>query len=136
SGFDPAHDMHASPEFRFMFRESGRGAVDDGPDQDWVETYHRLLCAALTTACEGIRAPWLLQSGGKDSTPLAIAAAEARPDTCCITYLGGNEENEVASAHLVATQLGLKHQTLVCDPGRAYDRYLACIDRMPLLTAD
>lgn len=136
SGFDPAHDMHASPEFRFMFRESGRRAADDGPDQDWVEIYHRLLCEALANACERIGSPWLLQSGGKDSTPLAIAAAEVRPDTRCITYLGGREENEVASAHLVASQLGLEHHTLVCDPGRAYDRYLASIARMPLLTAD
>ncbi len=136
SGFDPAHDMHAAPEFRFMFRESGRTVADDAPDQDWVETYHRLLCAALSSACEHIRAPWLLQSGGKDSTPLAIAAAEVRPDTRCITYLGGNEENEVESARLVASQLGLQHHVLVCDPGRAYDRYLACVGRMPLLTGD
>jgi hypothetical protein len=136
SGFDPAHDMHASPEFRFMFRESGRSAAGNAAEQDWVKIYHRLLCDALSAACEGIRSPWLLQSGGKDSTPLAIVAAEVRPDTRCITYLGGSEENEVASAHLVASQLGLEHHTLVCDPGRAYDRYLAVIHRMPLLTAD
>ena len=83
-----------------------------------------------------MRSPWLLQSGGKDSTPLAIAASEVRPDTTCITYLGSSEENEVASARFVASQLGLRHETLVCDPGRAYDRYLAVVGRMPLLTAD
>jgi asparagine synthetase B (glutamine-hydrolysing) len=80
--------------------------------------------------------PWLLQSGGKDSTTLAIAAAEARPDTICITYLGGREENEIASARAVATTLGLRHEVLLCDVGRAYDRYLAMLPKMPLLTAD
>ena len=83
-----------------------------------------------------MRSPWLLQSGGKDSTSLAIAAADTRPDTTCITYLGGREENEVESARSVARALGLKHEVLVCDPGRAYDRYLGLIDSMPLLTAD
>ena len=36
----------------------------------------------------------------------AIALADARPDTTCITYLGGVEENEVDSAKVVATTLG------------------------------
>jgi len=136
-GFDPRQDMRAAPEFHFKFRESGRGSaceVDNG--QDWVATYHRLLCDAVASACADIRSPWLLQSGGKDSTTLAIAAADARPDTTCITYLGGREENEVASARFVARTLGLRHEALVCDPGRAYDRYLAAIPRMPMVTAD
>jgi asparagine synthetase B (glutamine-hydrolysing) len=77
-----------------------------------------------------------LQSGGKDSTTLAIAIADARPDTTCITYLGGREEDEVASARRVAATLGLRHEQLVCDPGRAYDRYLDIVPRMPLLCAD
>ena len=81
-------------------------------------------------------APWMLQSGGKDSTSLAIAAAQACPQTTCITYLGGFEENEVESARSVARKLGLRHEALVCDPVRAYDRYLAMVPRMPLLTAD
>ena len=134
-GFDPAQDMQVEPTFRFGFRDSGKSRErDDG--QDWVGAYHRRLCEAYMRACETIRAPWLLQSGGKDSTPLAIVAAEARPDTTCITYLGGSEENEVGSASFVARTLGLRHETLVCDPGRAYDRYLASMPRMPLLTAD
>jgi asparagine synthetase B (glutamine-hydrolysing) len=83
-----------------------------------------------------MRAPWLLQSGGKDSTSLAIAISEARPDTTCLTYLGGTEEDEVASARAVAHQLGLRHEALTCNPGRAYDRYLAMVPRMPLLSAD
>ena len=134
-GFDPLEDMCASPEFRFAFRDSTRHDVED-TGQDWVGTYHRLLCDAVSRACASMRAPWLLQSGGKDSTPLAIVASEVRPDTTCITYLGGSEENEVASASFVARRLGLRHETLVCDPGRAYDRYLAIVHRMPLLTAD
>src|SRR5690606_40467860 len=73
---------------------------------------------------------------GKDSTSLAIAVAQARPDTRCLTYLGGREEDEVASARAVARQLGLRHEALVCDPGRAYERYLAMVPRMPLLSAD
>jgi asparagine synthetase B (glutamine-hydrolysing) len=137
-GFDPLHDMHVTPEFRYQFRDIGRsqaGAEAD-TDTDWVEEYHRLLCDAFAASCREIRSPWLLQSGGKDSTPLAIAAAEVRPETRCITYLGGSEENEVASASLVAKRLGLRHDVLVCDPGRAYDRYLQLLPRMPLLTAD
>ena len=135
-GFNPTQDMHAHPEFRFLFRDSEKRREHGEPETDWVGGYHRLLCNAMSNSCAGMRAPWLLQSAGKDSTPLAIAAAEVRPDTTCITYMGGSEEDEVASATFVASKLGLRHETLVCDPGRAYDRYLAIIDRMPLLTAD
>ena len=59
-----------------------------------------------------------------------------RPDTTCITYLGGEEENEVDSAQHVTRSLGLRHHALVCDPARAYQRYLELLPRMPLLTAD
>jgi asparagine synthetase B (glutamine-hydrolysing) len=139
-GFSPAQDMRVSPEFHFKFRDSGkRGETEDrhlDQDVDWVGTYHRLLCGAVAESTRDMAHPWLLQSGGKDSTTLAIAVADARPDTTCITYLGGREENEVDSAALVAQTLGLRHETLTCDPGRAYDRYLAIADRMPLLTAD
>ncbi|MFL6591310.1 MAG: asparagine synthase-related protein [Luteimonas sp.] len=134
-GFDPAQDMRIQPEFRFGFRDAGkRGRRDD--ETDWVGAYHQRLSDAYGRACSGMRSPWLLQSGGKDSTPLAIVAAEARPDTTCITYLGGSEENEIESAKFIARKLGLRHESLVCDPGRAYDRYLAHLGRMPLLTAD
>ena len=133
-GFDPRHDMHQAPRFRFDFHTRGKGESRD--PQDWIGTYHRLLCDAYRRACEDMRSPWLLQSGGKDSTQLAIIASEVRPDTTCITYLGGNEENEVDSASYVARELGLRHETLTCDPGRAYDRYLALVPKMPLLTAD
>jgi asparagine synthetase B (glutamine-hydrolysing) len=134
-GFDPALDMHVDPAFHFGFRESGKSKKrDDG--RDWVGEYHRRLCEAYERACNGMRSPWLLQSGGKDSTPLAIVAADVRPDTTCITYLGGREENEVASASFIARTLGLRHEALVCDPGRAYDRYLSHLRGMPLLTAD
>ena len=138
-GFSPSQDMQASPEFHFKFRDSGKRADTEGHpdhDMDWVGTYHRLLCEAVSESTRDIGSPWLLQSGGKDSTTLAIAVADARPDTTCITYLGGREENEVESATFVARTLGLRHETLMCDPGRAYDRYLAVADRMPLLTAD
>ncbi|GAB3093739.1 asparagine synthase-related protein [Lysobacter terrae] len=135
-GFDAKTDMRAAPNFRFLFRDRDRNRHQDGDAQDWVGTYHRLLCDAVTESCVDMRAPWLLQSGGKDSTTLAIAAAEARPDTVCITYLGGREEDEVASARLIAQTLGLRHESLVCDPGRAYDRYVAIAPQMPLLTAD
>jgi asparagine synthetase B (glutamine-hydrolysing) len=135
-GFDPKHDMHEGSEFRFLFRDSGKGEVRDGSRRDLVQTYHELLRDAVAASCRDMRAPWLLQSGGKDSTSIAITAAEVRPDTTCITYLGGREENEVASAGAVAKALGLRHEVLVCDPGRAYDRYLSIIDSMPLLTAD
>lgn len=135
-GFSPRADMRAAPEFHFKFRDTGSHPDRGEQDQDWVEAYHRLLCEAVATSCADMRTPWLLQSGGKDSSSLAIAVAEVRPDTACITYLGGREENEVASAQLVARTLGLRHEALVCDPGRAYDRYLDIVGRMPLLTAD
>ncbi|WP_159016119.1 asparagine synthase-related protein [Cognatiluteimonas profundi] len=135
-GFTPQQEMDSAPEFHFDFRHQGQSKAVDGGQQDWVGNYHRLLCEATARACEGMQSPWLLQSGGKDSTTLAIALAESRPDTTCITYLGGTEENEVASATHVAATLGLRHEQLVCDPGRAYDRYLDLIDRMPLLSAD
>lgn len=133
-GFDPRDDMHGAPEFQFPFHESGKRAVEG--EGDTVATYHRLLCEAFATSCAKMRAPWLLQSGGKDSTTLAIAAAETRPETVCMTYLGGHEEDETGSARAVARALGLRHEILVCDPGRAYDRYLAILPKMPLLTAD
>ena len=138
-GFDPAQDLHRQADYRLAYRASppplrpASDAVDEGV---LLDTYHRLLCDAVTRSTAGMRTPWLLQSGGKDSTSLAIAVAESRPQTTCLTYLGGREENEIASAHSVARQLGLRHEVLVCDPGRAYDRYLAMVPRMPLLSAD
>lgn len=135
-GFSALQDMHRNPEFRFRFRDINKNRRASSAQQDWIAEYHRLLCAAVDRSCADIRAPWLLQSGGKDSTPLAIAASEVRPETVCITYLGGREENEVESASFVARKLGLRHETLVCDPARAYDRYLALVPEMPLLTAD
>jgi hypothetical protein len=139
TGFDPSSDLHRHPVFRFPFRAThaaSRSPTDEASDASLVQTYHRLLCDAVRQSLAGIRSPWLLQSGGKDSTSMAIAVAETRPDTTCLTYLGGTEENEVASARFVARKLGLRHEVLVCDPGRAYDRYLAMLPRMPLLTAD
>lgn len=136
-GFDPSQDLFEEAHYEPIFRDSRHPHehVDDHR-HDWVGEYHERLCASLRTATETMRAPWLLQSGGKDSTSLAIAASDARPDTTCLTYLGGQEENEVDSARQVATQLGLRHEALVCDVDRAYDRYLALVPRMKLLTAD
>jgi asparagine synthetase B (glutamine-hydrolysing) len=135
-GFNPLQDMHERPEFHYRFRDINKIPEPRRDGLDWVAEYHRLLCGALARSCQDIASPWLLQSGGKDSTPLAIAASEVRPETTCITYLGGREEDEVASASFVARKLGLRHETLTCDPARAYDRYLAIVPRMPLLTAD
>ncbi len=138
-GFDPELDLHGAPEYRFAYRSSpapARPAEQDVDEDKLLQSYHRLLCEAVTRSTAGMSAPWLLQSGGKDSTSLAIAVAETRPDTCCLTYLGGREEDEVASARAVARQLGLRHEALVCKPARAYDRYLAMVPRLPLLSAD
>ena len=139
TGFDPTQDMHAGARFHYPFQAALAPAPpphSKTDDQSLLKTFHQLLCESITHATAGMRAPWFFQSGGKDSTSMAIALAEARPDTTCLTYLGGMEENEVASARFVARQLGLRHEALVCDPGRAYDRYLAVLPRMPLLTAD
>jgi hypothetical protein len=139
-GFDPQRgDLHEVPEYRFAYRSSPAPARPDetAVDEDTLlGTYHRLLCEAVARSTAGMRHPWMLQSGGKDSSSLAIAVAEARPETCCLTYLGGREEDEVESARWVAQQLGLRHEALVCRPGRAYDRYLAMVPHMPLLSAD
>lgn len=139
SGFDPSADLHSQPVFHFPFRAThagSRATAGKADDASLTQTYHRLLCDALRRSIADMRAPWLMQSGGKDSTSMAIALAEARPDAACLTYLGGSEENEVTSARFVARKLGLRHEVLVCNPGRAYDRYLAMLPRMPLLTAD
>ncbi|HEX5306315.1 MAG TPA: asparagine synthase-related protein [Dyella sp.] len=139
SGFESDQDLYAQPHFHFPYQSSNappRPTVAAADEPMLVERYHQLLCEAVARAGAGMRAPVLLQSGGKDSTSIAIALAEVRPDATCMTYLGGHEENEVESARHVARQLGLRHETLVCDPGRAYDRYLAMVPHMPLLTAD
>jgi asparagine synthetase B (glutamine-hydrolysing) len=139
SGFDPAQDMHADPQFHYPFQSAlakSRPPPESVDDDTLVQTYHRLLCEAVARSTANLRTPWLFQSGGKDSTSMAIAVADVRPDTTCLTYLGGKEENEIESARAVAKHLGLRHEALVCDPGRAYDRYLAMLPRMPLLTAD
>ncbi|HUA80504.1 MAG TPA: asparagine synthase-related protein [Dyella sp.] len=131
--------MYDNPQFQYPFQSAlatSRPRVDTVNDDTLLDTYHRLLCEAVRSSIATMRSPWLLQSGGKDSTSMAIAIADVRPDTNCLTYLGGREENEVASARHVARQLGLRHEALVCNPGRAYDRYLAMVPRMPLLTAD
>lgn len=139
SGFDPMQDMHDNPRFHYQYQSAlapPRPPSNTANDESLLQTYHRLLCESVAHGTATMRAPWLLQSGGKDSTSMAIAVADVRPDTTCLTYLGGKEENEIASARFVARQLGLRHEALVCDPGRAYDRYLAMLPRMPLLTAD
>lgn len=105
-------------------------------DDALLRSYHQRLTQAVHRCTAHLKSTWFLQSGGKDSTSVAIAVADARPDTTCLTYLGGKEENEVESARFVARRLGLRHEALVCEPQRAYDRYLAMIPRMPLLTAD
>lgn len=136
-GFDPAQDLFEEAVYRPIFRQSKYPVSNAAHEpHDWAGEYHERLCQAVSSATERMKSPWLLQSGGKDSTSLAIAASEARPDTICLTYLGGDEEDEVSSARHVAGQLGLRHEALACDAGRAYDRYLALLPRMPLLTAD
>ncbi|GLQ91254.1 asparagine synthase-related protein [Dyella acidisoli] len=139
TGFDPTQDLHDHPCFHFPFQSelaTSRPPADAIDEHALLRTYHHLLCEAVARSTSSMRSPWLMQSGGKDSTSMAIALADVRPDTTCLTYLGGNEENEVASARFVAQQLGLRHEVLVCDPGRAYDRYLAVLPHIPLLTAD
>ncbi|MFC3653466.1 asparagine synthase-related protein [Dyella humi] len=139
TGFDPAQDLHDNPRFHFPFQHAlapSRPSADAVDDDKLLHTYHHLLCDAVARSTAGMRSPWLLQSGGKDSTSMAIALADVRPDSTCLTYLGGKEEDEVASARFVARQLGLRHEVLVCDPRRAYDRYLAVLPRIPLLSAD
>ncbi|HET6431610.1 asparagine synthase-related protein [Dyella sp.] len=138
TGFMPQQDLHDAPTFHFERQSAAvkRPTASAIDDERLVDTYHRLLCEAVTRNTERMRTPYLLQSGGKDSTSLAIAMSEAAPQVVCMTYLGGREENEVDSAQRVAQKLGLRHESLTCDPGRAYDRYLALVPRMPLLTAD
>jgi asparagine synthetase B (glutamine-hydrolysing) len=139
TGFDPSEDMHQAPQYHYAFQSAlvrSRPAPGMADENGLVETYHRLLCDSTARATAKMHTPYLFQSGGKDSTSLAIALAETRPDTTCLSYLGGNEENEIPSARLVAGKLGLRHEILICDPERAYDRYLALLKRMPLLTAD
>ncbi|WP_233842823.1 asparagine synthase-related protein [Dyella sp. 2HG41-7] len=139
TGFALPQGLNDEPRFHFAHlstSSASRPASNAVSDEALLNTYHELLVRAVHRCTADIKSPWLLQSGGKDSTSLAIAIADARPDTTCVTYLGGKEENEVESARFVANRLGLRHEGLVCDPGRAYDRYLAMVPRIPLLTAD
>lgn len=134
-GFSLQDDLFGGTPLRFDFPWSDVDQDQVGTPEA-VDEYHRRLCGAVERASLGMHSPWMLQSGGKDSTSLAIAVAEVRPDTQCITYLGGEEEDEVESARRVARTLGMRHESFVCDPGRAYDRYLSMVGRMPLLSAD
>jgi PP-loop superfamily ATP-utilizing enzyme len=85
------------------------------PDK-WVAAYHRHLCEAIESSCARIASPWSLQSGGKDSTTLAIALpTRARHDVHHLPRRHRGERSR--SARGVATTLGLRHETLVCDPG-------------------
>ncbi|MBM7124564.1 asparagine synthase-related protein [Dyella flava] len=139
TGFTLQGEPGSEPHFHFAYQSdaaTSRPPADAVTDKILLRTYHRLLAQAVQRCTADVKHPWFLQSGGKDSTSLAIAAADVRPDTTCITYLGGKEENEVESARFVAHRLGLRHERMVCDPGRAYDRYLALAPRIPLLTAD
>ncbi|RDS83722.1 hypothetical protein DWU98_05220 [Dyella monticola] len=139
TGFALQRGLDDELRFHFAYQSSSAPARPEPhtvSDEALLRTYHQLLTQAVQRSTIDIKIPWLLQSGGKDSTSLAIAIADARPDTTCVTYLGGKEENEVESARFVAKQLGLRHEVMVCDPARAYDRYLAMVPRIPLLTAD
>ncbi|WP_221250093.1 asparagine synthase-related protein [Desulfuromonas versatilis] len=136
-GFDKNQNQHTNPSYKFPFYNGfSRAPKAIGSIDSFISEYHRLLCAGVRVSSEKMNHPWLLQSGGKDSTSMAIAVSEVRPDTSCITYLGGPEEDEVASAREVANRLGLHHEALVCNPSRAYESYLSLVGRMPLLTAD
>lgn len=135
AGFDDATDLHGDVRFRFPYLALAPAMANvDG--ETLVARYHALLAEAALSSTSRMTSPWLLQSGGKDSTSMAIALADARPDATCITYRGGTEEDELDSARFVARHLGLRHECLECDAPRAYDRYLAMVPRMPLLTAD
>src|SRR5215469_1277025 len=132
-GVDPAEDLSRAPSYHFDYGKRFRPATTLQSVDTWIDSYHRRLCEVLEDVTAPLRSPWLLQSGGKDSTSLAIGLAEVRPDVTCLTYLGGMEENEISSARHVAKALGLHHEYLVCQPGRAYDRYLDLVLRLPLL---
>lgn len=139
TGFDPDQVMGDDSGFHFPYQTSlapVRPASGSVSDADLLRTYHRLLCDAVQRCTASMKNPWVLQSGGKDSTSLAIVLADVRPDVTCVTYQGGPEENEIESARFVARKLGLRHEAFVCNPVRAYARYLAMVPRMPLLTAD
>jgi asparagine synthase (glutamine-hydrolysing) len=135
SGFE----RDASGEDHFVYRNPHTPAPIVSPRRDdahYLARYDALLREAMATAVEGARQPALLQSGGKDSTSLAIALAATRPGTTCITYVAGTEEDESASAGAVAFRLGLAHRVLVSNPGRAWDSYVDVVARMPHLCAD
>jgi AraC-like DNA-binding protein len=60
--------------YEFRYRDSGKQHdAKAAPTPDWVAAYHRHLCDAVAASCADIRSPWSLQSGGKDSTTLALA---------------------------------------------------------------
>lgn len=137
SGFDPSRSLLCEPRYRFEYSGEPQPEPAVLPTEAWIDSYHRRLCEVLADTTASLRSPWLLQSGGRDAISLAIGLARVRPDASCLTYLGSQEEKgELAAARHVARSLGLRHETLVCQPGRAYDRYLALVPRLPLLSGD
>lgn len=121
--------------FKFPFNSSEQEENNYSLEES-VEIYHQLLTKSIENKLANSKSPYFLQSAGKDSTSIAIALAELRPGTDCITYLGGVEEDELFSARKIANYLGLKHNSLVSDPKRAYERYLKQIPKLKLITGD
>jgi asparagine synthetase B (glutamine-hydrolysing) len=129
-----------SDNFKFSYSFPIEQASNDHKPEpsleEAVKSYHSLLCKSIESKTRECGTPYLLQSAGKDSTSLAIALAETRPGTDCVTYHGGDEENEVNSAKAIATKLGLKHHSITSNPTRAYNTYLSKIPNLKSITGD
>ena len=89
TGFDFQRGMEIEPRFRFAYHSAAATSRPPSKaisDEALLRTYHQLLTHAVQKCTADMAAPWILQSGGKDSTSLAIAIADARPDITCLTY--------------------------------------------------
>ena len=121
--------------YSFPFKETKYIHTENDLNQA-ISQYHSLLCKSLERKIKDKTSTYLLQSAGKDSTSLAIALADVNPGANCITYQGGNEENETQSAKQICSYLGLKHHSLISNTTRAYSAYLKRIPRLKSITGD
>lgn len=77
-----------------------------------------------------------LQSGGKDSSILALALADWSDRVVSVTYEAGVVESESESAARVARKCGLRHVSVSGDPASAWRTHMRCVDKLALPVFD
>ena len=129
-GFSPhaRHAGRAGVPFQVPRRRETPGARRSS-EQDWVGTYHRLLCDAVASILRG-DACAMAAAERRQGFHLARDRRRRRAAGHHVHHLPGRPRGERGRVGAAGrAHLGLRHEALVCDPGRAYDRYLAIAAR-------